>query len=63
MATVRGARALGMSVGWGTLAPGKFVDCVVFPAATDDPLREVLQTDALPLAVWADGQEVFTAAR
>ena len=63
MATVRGARALGMSSGWGTLAKGKFADCVVFPATTDDPLREVLEKDVLALAVWADGREVFTAAR
>ena len=63
MATLRGARALGMSAGWGTLTPGRFADCVVFPATTKDPLREVLEKDVLPLAVWADGREVLTAAR
>jgi cytosine/adenosine deaminase-related metal-dependent hydrolase len=63
MATIRGARALGMERGWGTLAAGKNADCVVFPATTDDPLREILQRQVLPLAVWADGREVVTAAR
>jgi cytosine/adenosine deaminase-related metal-dependent hydrolase len=63
MATLRGARALGMSVGWGTLTPGKFADCVALPATTEDPLREILEGSVLPLAVWADGREVLTGAR
>ena len=63
MATLRGARALGMEGGWGTLAAGKNADCVIFPASTDDPLREVLERPVLPLAVWADGRDVVRAAR
>jgi imidazolonepropionase-like amidohydrolase len=52
-----------MDRGWGTLAAGKDADCVVFPATTDDPLREVLERRILPLAVWADGREVVRVAR
>lgn len=63
MATRRGARALGMEATAGSLAAGKAADCVVFPTTTDDPLREVLENAALPLAVWANGEAVFTAAR
>jgi cytosine/adenosine deaminase-related metal-dependent hydrolase len=63
MATIRGAKALGMERGWGSLAVGKDADCVVFPATTHDPLREILERQVLPLAVWADGLEVVKAAR
>jgi cytosine/adenosine deaminase-related metal-dependent hydrolase len=62
MATVRAARAVGMRRGWGTLEPGKQADCVVFPAKTGDPLREVLENDALPLAVWTAGTIAAGAA-
>jgi cytosine/adenosine deaminase-related metal-dependent hydrolase len=62
MATVRPARALGMRRGWGTLEPGKAADCVVFPATTDDPLREILENDVPPLAVWAAGTIAAGAA-
>ena len=58
MATVRAARAVGMESEVGTLSPGKAADCVVFPARSSDPLREVLETDANPAEVWVAGTRV-----
>ena len=63
MATVRGARALGIGSQAGSLSPGKGGECVVFPAATDDPLTEILEGEATPLAVWARDWEQFRATR
>jgi cytosine/adenosine deaminase-related metal-dependent hydrolase len=57
MATTRAARALGVADA-GVLRPGCFADLVVFPCATDDPLREILQRENMPAAVWIDGKRV-----
>ena len=55
MATVCSARALGLLGNGPMVETASSGSCVVFPAKTDDPLREVLETDVLPLAVWAKG--------
>jgi cytosine/adenosine deaminase-related metal-dependent hydrolase len=46
MITTRGARALGMEGIVGRLAPGMRACYCAFPVRTDDPLTEVLETDA-----------------
>lgn len=51
MATINGARALGLSGGAGELRVGAVADFVVFPASGGQPLREILESDALPIAV------------
>jgi len=60
MATVCGARALGMTraTPLPESAPGG--SCVVFPTTTDDPLREILETDVVPVSVWVNGEEAHT---
>ena len=55
LATTRAARALSMANGVGTLAPGAPADCAIFPTTGDDPLANLLETNAAPLAVWAGG--------
>ncbi len=51
MATVNGARALGLSGEAGELRVGAAADFVVFPTSGDEPLKEILESDALPIAV------------
>lgn len=58
MATVGGARALGMEMERGTLAVGKAADAVTFPVRTNDPLRELLEVEALPSRLWINGRAV-----
>jgi cytosine/adenosine deaminase-related metal-dependent hydrolase len=55
MATTRAAGAIGNDDVCGKLAAGLAADLVVFPATSDDPLREILENDAEPIAVWIDG--------
>ncbi len=40
---------------------GHFADAVVFPVKTPDPLAEILESAALPIAVWIDGQKACSA--
>ena len=54
MATVRAARAIGSSAG--TIEIGRPADLVAFEAPGDEPLREVLESQRLPLGVWAAGE-------
>ncbi len=56
MATLRAARALGVDASAGTLTAGKAADIVAFPATTDAPLAEVLDSAVLPAALWIDGR-------
>jgi cytosine/adenosine deaminase-related metal-dependent hydrolase len=56
MATTRGARALGQSRHAGSISPDKDADLAAFPATSDDPLAEVLETSTLPTQVWVAGQ-------
>jgi cytosine/adenosine deaminase-related metal-dependent hydrolase len=63
MATVGGARALDLLGGGPVMRTASGGSCVVFPVTTNDPLREILENNVSPLAVWAAGREVFRAAR
>jgi len=58
MATVRGARALGMAGRVGTIEEGKMADLCVFDVGVGEPLREVLERGAGPESVWVGGTEV-----
>jgi len=55
LATLRGARALGMESRIGSLIPSKAADFVAFAARGNDPLREVLENAARPSAIWMRG--------
>ena len=55
MITIRSARAIQMEHLVGTLAAGKAADIVLFPAAGDDPLAEILDQGKLPTEVWIGG--------
>jgi cytosine/adenosine deaminase-related metal-dependent hydrolase len=62
MITTRAARALGMEQRCGRLLPGMLADLCVFAVTSDDPLREILERDALPREVWIGGKQVYAAA-
>jgi cytosine/adenosine deaminase-related metal-dependent hydrolase len=55
MATTRAARALGLGAPAGALAPGAPADCAIFPASGSEPLKDVLESDRLPLQTWISG--------
>jgi cytosine/adenosine deaminase-related metal-dependent hydrolase len=59
MATLRGARALGLEDRIGTLAPGRRADLVVIPVASSGarPLEDILRSTASPAAVYLGGGE------
>ena len=50
MITTRGATAIQQADNIGSLTAGKLADFVVFPASTDDPLKEILEEKVLPIA-------------
>ena len=52
MGTVRGAAAVGCKESCGKLTMGSRADFAIFPAVSDEPLREILENGALPCAVW-----------
>jgi aminodeoxyfutalosine deaminase len=58
LVTTRSAKALGLDEQLGSITTGKFADFVAFPAATDDPLNELLRAYAAPTSVWINGDRV-----
>ena len=61
LATIRGARALGLSGVCGLLSPGFDADITAFPVSGNDPLKEILETEVLPLSVWISGEQTFAS--
>jgi len=62
MATTRGARALSLP-DVGRLDAGCVADFIAFPARSQDPLRELLENDALPIACVASDEQIRTLSR
>lgn len=59
LVTSRAAIALEMSHRIGQLNPGLSADLCVFEVHTSDPLREILENNALPQQVWRGGGRYF----
>jgi hypothetical protein len=45
----------------GVIRQERSADLVVFPIATGDPLKEILETDVLPREVWVEGRPIDPA--
>ena len=58
MTTLRAAKAIQSETQAGSLTVGKVADFVAFLSISNDPLREVLENDALPRKVWVAGREI-----
>lgn len=54
LATTRAARALGLSDA-GVIRPGVFADLTIFLCSTSDPLREIIERQVPPKAVYCAG--------
>jgi len=55
MATLSGAKALGIDSITGSLTPGKLADYVVFPALDENPLQSILKETVYPTGLWIGG--------
>jgi cytosine/adenosine deaminase-related metal-dependent hydrolase len=58
MATIHGARALGVEEVVGSLKAGKAADFVVFPAEAPDPLTNILENQIQAKQLWIGGAAV-----
>jgi cytosine/adenosine deaminase-related metal-dependent hydrolase len=58
MVTTRAARALGMAGQVGSIEAGSWADFCVFPLHGADPLRGILESDAVPRELWLGGEKV-----
>jgi cytosine/adenosine deaminase-related metal-dependent hydrolase len=57
MATVQAARAIGLE-GAGVIRVGVSADFAAFPISSSDPLREILESQAVPEAMWVQGEQI-----
>ncbi len=63
LATIRAARALGMAGRVGEISVGAAADFCVFDVSGEEPLREVLESSALPRETWIEGKAVPSPVR
>ncbi|HEX4125421.1 MAG TPA: amidohydrolase family protein [Tepidisphaeraceae bacterium] len=63
LVTTRAAKALMQDREIGSLEAGKWADMVAFDAVGDDPLREILETDAMPTQVWIAGKGLGSVSK
>jgi cytosine/adenosine deaminase-related metal-dependent hydrolase len=59
LVTASAAQALQLQDSVGTLIPGKRADVIALPVRTNDPMRELLESDVRPDHVWIDGARVL----
>ena len=58
MTTARAARAIRIHQDVGTIERGKMADFDIFPAASRDPLEEILSRSMPPIEVWIGGSPI-----
>ena len=63
MATLNGAKALGLAHEVGSLTPGKAADILAFPTSVPDPLRAILGSAIAVSHVYVAGQSVAHSPR
>lgn len=59
MGTIRGARAIMADASVGSISAGKLADFAIFQGShRNEPLRELLETNGMPIDVWISGVSV-----